>query len=79
MMLTLKGRLNITKCFLYSQVNYLGLLADLKPDELEQVEELIMHYMSEEQRISSKKAFAPVSQGGLRLTKLSDTLNAQQA
>ena len=77
--LTLKGRLNVAKCFLYSQVNYHGLLADLENAEYDQIEKLIMHYVSGDQNLSKKRAFHPVKDGGLGLPKLTDSLHAQRA
>lgn len=77
--LTLPGRIRIAKCFVYGQVNYHGLLAELNKDDLQQIERMIAWFVSGRSRIAHDKIFSSTSEGGLGLPTVKNILLAQRA
>ena len=77
--LSLKGRLNITKCYLLSQINYQGLLANFEHNDINMFETIIANYVKTGTNISIKAVFKKISEGGLGIPKISSMLLAQRA
>jgi hypothetical protein len=77
--LSLTGRINVAKCFLLSQVNYLGCIINPDPPTLLWMQNLINKFCTGPLRIALEKLYLPPAKGGLGLISLRDTLTAQQA
>jgi Reverse transcriptase (RNA-dependent DNA polymerase) len=76
--LSLPGRINIAKTMLYSQLNYLGCFLRFPSNVIDQTELLIKNYVKTGTKISEKRIFEPVCNGGLGLFKIKEFLDAQK-
>jgi hypothetical protein len=76
--LSLTGRINVAKCFLLSQVNYLGCIINPDPPTLLWMQNLINNFCTGSLRIAAEKLYLPPAKGGLGLINLRETLTAQQ-
>jgi hypothetical protein len=76
--LSFKGRVAIAKCFLLSQINYLGCIVTPKEEDLIWMQNLMDSFCTGPLRISKEKLYVPANQGGLGLINISAALVAQQ-
>jgi hypothetical protein len=76
--LSLPGRINISKCMLYSQINYLGCFLKIPEEILLQLESLIEKFVKGKLNIAKKRLYQPPEQGGLGLFELKPFLCAQK-
>ena len=77
--LSMRGRLNIAKCFMFSQINYHGLLTDFTIEELDDLQALIGNYVKGGVAISKKSLLTSIEGGGLGLPSIKNLLDAQRA
>ena len=75
--LSLPGRINIAKTFLYSQINYLGCFLPFNENQLKVLSSLIENFVKGNLKISKTKIFESGEQGGLGLFKLDIFLASQ--
>ena len=73
--LSLPGRINVTKSMLYSQLNYLG---SFLPFMLEQILDPIENYVRGNLNISKKRIYTEIKNGGLGLYNITDFLESQK-
>jgi hypothetical protein len=76
--LSLPGRINIAKTFLYSQVNYLGCFLVIPQPYIVRIETMIEKFVTGKIRISKKRIYLPPADGGLGLFDISKFLSAQR-
>jgi hypothetical protein len=75
--LSLPGRINIAKCFLYSQVNYLGCFLKIPNNYIQIMEEIILNFVTGNLKIAKKRIYLKPEEGGLGLFHLKEFLEAQ--
>ena len=75
--LSLPGRINVAKTFMYSQVNYLGCFMPFPKNSLNGVSMLIENFVKGKLKISQSKLYLSKKEGGLELFNLSNFLAAQ--
>ena len=75
--LSLPGRINVAKTFLYSQINYLGCFLPIGDADKKQMSTLIENFVSGNLRIAKRRLYAKKGDGGLDLFELDDYLGAQ--
>jgi len=75
--LSLPGRINIAKTFLYSQINYLGCILPFSEQGKNNMSAEIEKFVIGNLRIAKNRIYLSKSEGGLDLFKLDDFLGAQ--
>ena len=75
--LSLPGRINIAKTFLYSQINYLGCFLPLKMGEVAAISREVENFVLGKLRIAKNKIYQPKSMGGLELIEIEKYLGSQ--
>ena len=75
--LSLPGRVNVAKTFMYSQVNYMGCFIPFPKNSLNGVSDLIGGYVRGKLKISNLRLFSEKNAGGLGLFDLAEFLHAQ--
>jgi hypothetical protein len=75
--LSLPGRIEITKSFLYSQLNYMGCVIPVPDDILQKIETEIYQFASGNLRLSKSRVFDTIENGGLGLFNIKHFLVAQ--
>ena len=76
--LSLPGRINIAKCFLYSQINYLGCFLEVPNVYMSRIRTLIENFVLGNLRVSKKRLYARPEDGGLGLFDFEDFLDSQR-
>jgi hypothetical protein len=76
--LSLPGRINIAKCMMYSQLNYLGCFLPLPTLISERISNLIEGFVTGNIQIAKKRLYLSTDHGGLGLFELNDFLDAQK-
>jgi hypothetical protein len=77
--LSLTGRIRIAKCFILSQINYLGCIITPCEDDLRWMQNSFDNFCTGNLRVGKEKLYLPPSDGGLGLVNLKNALVAQQA
>ena len=75
--LSLPGRINVAKTFLYSQVNYLGCFMPLPKDSLNGFSNLIENFVRGKLKIAKNRLYLEKKDGGLGLFEMGNFLGAQ--
>ena len=75
--LSLPGRINVAKTFMYAQINYLGCFLPTDENFLEGIETIIETYVKGSLNISKERMSLPREDGGLGLFSLKTFLNSQ--
>jgi hypothetical protein len=75
--LSFAGRVNVSKTFMYSQINYLGCFLPIPSLQLTVYEDLIESYVKGPLNISKERMTLSREEGGVGLFKLSTFLGAQ--
>ncbi len=75
--LSLLGRINVAKTFMYAQINYLGCFLPTDNDFLDGIETIIENYVKGPLNISKERMSLPREDGGLGLFSLKIFLNSQ--
>jgi len=75
--LSLPGRINIAKTFLYSQVNYLGCFLPFTEHEKKLMSNLIESYVCGKLKIAKNRIYAKKEDSGLELMQMDEFLGAQ--
>jgi len=75
--LSLPGRINVAKTFMYSQINYLGCIVPLGQNFERNASQEIEKYVKGNLKIGRQKFYEPIMYGGLGLFKISDFLASQ--
>ena len=68
--LSIVGKINITKCFILPQLNYIGSILTPKAETINHIEDIITNFINVNSNISKEKIFSPVNQGGLGIPKV---------
>jgi len=76
--LSLPGRINVAKTFLYSQLNYLGSFIPFNAEQIKRFNKKIETFVKGNLNISSKRVFAQKTEGGLGLFEVGNFLNSQK-
>jgi len=77
--LSLPGRINITKTFLYSQIGYHGSILTPSPEQISVMTALISNYVTGTANIARSRVFAPTDMGGLGLFEVDDYITGIQS
>jgi hypothetical protein len=77
--LSLSGRIRIAKCFILSQINYLGCIITPIEDDLCWMQNSFDSFCTGNLRIGKEKLYLPLGDGGLGLINIKNALIAQQA
>ena len=75
--LSLPGRINIAKTFMYSQINYLGCFLPFTNVVLQSFSLEIEKFVRGNLQIGKNKIYAPLEHGGLGLFKINEFLQSQ--
>jgi hypothetical protein len=75
--LSLPGRINVAKTFMYSQITYLGCILPINRNACMGISQIIEDFVNGPLRISKKRIFQKRAEGGLELIELHDFLNSQ--
>jgi len=75
--LSLPGRINVAKTFLYSQINYLGCFLPLSHAEITSISKEIENFVCGKLRIARNRVFQKKCEGGLDLIDLHDYIGSQ--
>jgi hypothetical protein len=75
--LSLPGRINIAKTFMYSQLTYLGCILPINNTACAGLSKIIEDFVNGPLRISRKRLFQKRSDGGIELIEIQDFLNSQ--
>jgi len=76
--LSLPGRINVAKAYLYSQVNYLGSFLPLDRKQCKFLGDMIAKFVSGKLNISEKRMYGDVDQGGLGMFEMYNFLQSQK-
>ena len=76
--LSLPGRINVAKCFLYSQLNYIGCFLTIPQNYLTVIQNLIETFIIGNLKLAKKRLYAKPEDGGLGLFQMNEFLEAQQ-
>jgi len=76
--LSLPGRINIAKCMMYSQINYLGCFLNIPRASLQKIEEIIEKFVMGNLKIAKKRLYLKPEDGGIGLIDLETFLMAQK-
>ena len=74
--LTIVGKINITKCFLYPQITYLGSVIAPTDEILMEIENIFVRFITQGTPIARDKIFTTVEDGGLGLARPRDFLKS---
>ena len=74
--LTIPGKINVIKCFLMSQINYIGSFLTFKEQHFEKIDQIICSFLCENQLIAKSKIFSRPEEGGLGLTRTKNLLKS---
>ena len=61
------GKINIVKCFILAQLNYVGSVLNPSERNIITIENLILSFLNQNCKISKEKLFSPIEQGGFGL------------
>jgi len=75
--LSLPGRINVAKTFLYSQINYLGCFLPMSKQEIKTISLEIEKFVCGKLRIAKNRIFQKKCEGGLELIDLEDYIGSQ--
>jgi hypothetical protein len=75
--LSLPGRINVAKTFMYSQLTYLGCILPINRNACTGISHIIEDFVNGPLRISKKRIFQKRAEGGLELIEIHDFLNSQ--
>ena len=75
--LSLPGRINVSKSFLYSQINYLGCFMPISQQKCKEISSEIEKFVRGNLKIGTQKIYEKVENGGIGLFKLGDFLASQ--
>ena len=75
--LSLPGRINVAKTFMYSQINYLGCILPFHKNLINRLSTLIENFVKGNLKVSQNRIYLQRSEGGLGLFNLADFLAAQ--
>jgi hypothetical protein len=75
--LSITGRIKIAKCFLLSQVNYLGCIVLPNEDDINWMQNAMDSFCTGTLRVSRDKIYTPVINGGMGLINIKESLMAQ--
>jgi len=75
--LSLPGRINVSKTFLYSQINYLGCFLPFELEKITTMELEIEKFVRGKLKIGRQRFYDTVGNGGLGLFKIKNFLGAQ--
>jgi hypothetical protein len=75
--LSLPGRINVAKTFMYSQLTYLGCILPLSNTACAGLSKIIEDFVNGPLRISRKRLFQKRAEGGIELIEIRDFLNSQ--
>ena len=76
--LSLPGRINIAKCMMYSQLNYLGCFLPHNEEYANRIGEKIENFVTGNIQIAKKRLFLTPQAGGLGLFNVKDFLDSQK-
>jgi len=76
--LSLPGRINVAKTFLYSQLNYLGSFLPLGKNQCERLNYIIGQFVAGKINVSQKRIFSAIEIGGLGLFEVYCFLQSQR-
>jgi len=76
--LSLPGRINVAKTFLYSQINYLGSFLPLSKEQCNRLNMVIANFVAGKLNISHKRIFMDIEQSGLGLFEVHNFLQSQK-
>ena len=68
--LSVVGKINITKCFILPQLNYVGSICTPSNDIINIIEDIITKFINYNSNISKEKIFSPTNQGGLGIPQV---------
>jgi exonuclease III len=77
--LSLPGRINVAKCLLLSQINYLGCILNPSPQQLKDIISTVEKFIAGKLNIARDRFYTSTSEGGLGMINIPDFLTAQQA
>jgi len=75
--LSLPGRINVAKSFLYSQINYLGCFLPFDGGTIREIENILEEFVGGNLRIAKHRFYQKRSEGGLELINLRLFLGSQ--
>jgi len=75
--LSLPGRINVTKTFMYSQVNYLGCFLPMGEKFIKDVSGEIERFVKGSMQIGRQKIYESIENGGLGMFRITDFLASQ--
>jgi len=75
--LSLPGRINVAKTFLYSQINYLGCFLPISQNDVKKISGIIEEFVCGKVKIAKHRIFQKRCEGGLELIDLNEYLAAQ--
>jgi hypothetical protein len=75
--LSLPGRINVAKTFMYSQITYLGCILPINKNACTGISQIIEDFVNGPLRISKKRIFQKRAEGGLESIEIHDFLNSQ--
>ena len=75
--LSLPGRINVAKTFLYSQINYLGCFMPLTRGEICEISREIESFVCGKLKISKHRIYQKKCEGGLELIDVQDYISSQ--
>merc|ERR1711911_14803 len=65
--LSLPGRINIYKCYMLSNINFICSVIPTRKSDFDKIDQKCFHFVNGDMQTSFKKAFSPISDGGLGL------------
>ena len=76
--LSLSGRINIAKTFMYSQIGYIGCIITPTIEQMKSMEKIIHKFVSANLNLGYERMFQPPSYGGIGMFKVDEYIKSLQ-